>query len=248
MEMPPGHEHAFKPKVLEHEEKEFELADRLLCPSDFVRETFLDAGFPAGKLKRHQYGFDERRFSAAGRTPNPDKGLSMLFVGGCAPRKGVHYALRAWLKSAACTNGSFLIAGEFVTGYAEILGEMLSHPSVKVLGHRRDVPELMRQSDVLVLPSIEEGSALVTSEARGCGCVLLVSDAAGAICEHNENALVHHVGDVDSLTKHINMLNEDRSLLSRLQASSLATVDSITWQAAGRRLLEAYEQTINESR
>jgi glycosyltransferase involved in cell wall biosynthesis len=42
---------------------------------------------------------------------------------------------------------------------------MLSHPSVQVLGHRKDIPELMQQSDVLVLPSIEEGSALVTSEA-----------------------------------------------------------------------------------
>ena len=44
---------------------------------------------------------------------------------------------------------------------------MLAHPSVQVLGHRTDVPELMRNSDILVLPSIEEGSALVTSEARG---------------------------------------------------------------------------------
>ena len=59
---------------------------------------------------------------------------------------------------------------------------MLAHPSVRVLGQRNDVPELMRQSDIFVLPSIEEGSALVTSEARGSGCVLLVSDAAGAVC------------------------------------------------------------------
>ena len=37
---------------------------------------------------------------------------------------------------------------------------MLAHPSVKVLGHRNDVPELMRKSDILVLPSIEEGFGL----------------------------------------------------------------------------------------
>ena len=37
------------------------------------------------------------------------------------------------------------------------------------------------QYSVLVLPSIEEDSALVTYVARASGCVLLVSDAAGAM-------------------------------------------------------------------
>ena len=52
---------------------------------------------------------------------------------------------------------------------------MLAHPSVKILGHRNDVPELVRQSDILVLPSIEEGFGLVCTEAMGSGCVPLVS-------------------------------------------------------------------------
>src|SRR5208283_2319371 len=138
------------------------------------------------------------------------------FVGVCAVRKGVHYALDAWLKSPASKDGTFLIAGEFLPEYREKLASMLAHPSVLALGHRNDVPELMRKSDILVLPSIEEGSALVTSEARGSGCVLLVSEAAGAICRHKENALVHSVGDVVALTQHFTMLHEDRALLQRL--------------------------------
>ena len=91
---------------------------------------------------------------------DPKRGLTMLFVGVCAVRKGVHYALEAWLKSPASKDGTFLIAGEFLPAYQEKLASMLAHPSVKVLGHRNDVPELMRKSDILVLPSIEEGSAL----------------------------------------------------------------------------------------
>jgi glycosyltransferase involved in cell wall biosynthesis len=106
------------------------------------------------------------------------------------------------------------------------------------------VPELMRQNDVLVLPTIEEGSALVTSEARASGCVLAVSEAAGAICQHMENALVHRVGDVPALVRHITMLHEDRALLERLRASSLANVSEITWTAAGAKLLGVYRETI----
>ena len=178
-------------------------------------------------------------------SPEPDRGLTVLFAGGCAPRKGLHYALDAWLQSSACQEGVFLIAGKFIPGYAELLAKQLSHPSVKVLGHRNDLPDLMRRSDVLVLPSIEEGSALATYEARGCGCVLLVSNASGAVCHDPENALVHPVGDVRSLTRHLNLLNEDRDLLRRMRAASLATVGEITWEAAGVRLLQVYQETMN---
>jgi glycosyltransferase involved in cell wall biosynthesis len=168
-----------------------------------------------------------------------------LFVGGCAPRKGVHYALESWLQSSASRDGIFQIAGEFVPGYAEKLASMLSHPSVRVLGHRRDVPELMRKADVLILPSIEEGSALVTAEARGSGCVLVVSEAAGAICEHMKNALVHPVGDVKMLADHLTLLHENRGLLDQLRIRSLSEVDRITWSASGEKLLEAYRKVVS---
>jgi glycosyltransferase involved in cell wall biosynthesis len=242
--MPPGHEHAENPGKVRLEEEEFRLADRLLCPSDFVAATFLDEGFPQAKLARHQYGYDHEAYFPDRTPPNPNSGLTMLFVGGCAPRKGLHYALEAWLKSPAHRDGRFLIAGEFIPGYAEKLSSMLSHPSIHVLGHRSDVPELMRGSDILVLPSIEEGSALVTSEARGSGCVLLVSEAAGAICTHMENALLHRVGDVQALARQITMLHQDRALLERLRAASLSKLSELTWTAAGVKLLDAYRETI----
>ncbi|MGB7601554.1 MAG: glycosyltransferase family 4 protein [Candidatus Sulfotelmatobacter sp.] len=242
--LPTDHEHAYNASKLHKEEQEYGLADRLLCPSDFVVRTFVDKGYPATKLARHQYGFDEKTFHPGSERRPGKQGLTVLFVGVCAVRKGVHYALEAWLKSPACEEGTFLIAGEFLPDYQGKLAAMLAHPSVKVLGHRKDVPDLMRESDILVLPSVEEGSALVTSEGRGSGCVLLVSDASGAICRHMENALVHKAGDVSALARHITMLHEDRAKLEQLRAASLATVPELTWTAAGRILLDVYRETI----
>jgi glycosyltransferase involved in cell wall biosynthesis len=246
--LPPDHEHAWNADILRKEEEEYRLADRLLCPSDFVVRTFLDQGFSPEKLARHNYGFDDKLFYPGQQNARDGGGLTVLFAGGCAPRKGLHYALEAWLQSTAPDKGTFLIAGKFIPGYAEKLAAMLSHPSVKVLGYRKDVPELMRQSDLFVLPSLEEGSALVTSEARGSGCVLLVSEAAGAICRHMENALVHRVGDVGSLAQHLNLLDEDRGLLQRLRAASLRTAHEITWTAAGVRLLQVYKDLLAAKR
>ena len=248
VKLPPDHEHAYNAEKLKREEEEYRLATRLLCPSDFVLRTFLDRGFSQEQLARHSYGYDENVYKPDIAPRGSQPGLTMLFVGVCAVRKGVHFALEAWLRSPASKHGTFLIAGEFLPAYREKLTSMLAHPSVKVLGHRTDVPELMRKTDILVLPSIEEGSALVTSDARASGCVLLVSEAAGAVCEHGRNALVHRVGDVEALTQHITMLHEDRSLLEELRFASLKTVPDLTWTVAGKRLLQVYSETISSFR
>lgn len=242
---PRGYSHTYNEEILQKEKLEYEIADRLMCPSDFVLRTFLDEGFPREKLARHQYGFDQKTHYPDSKLRNPNRGLTVLFAGACTPRKGLHYALEAWLQSPASAHGTFLVVWEYLPGYPERLASLLAHQSVRVLGFRKDLPGLMRHSDVLVLPSIEEGSALVTSEARGSGCVLVVSDASGAYCTHMENALVHKAGDIHALTTHFTMLHEDRGLFERLRSASLSTVHEITWPAAGVKLLQAYRETLD---
>jgi glycosyltransferase involved in cell wall biosynthesis len=242
VELPPDHEHAYNETVLEREEREYALADALLCPSEFVVETFVDQGVPAAKLVRHIYGYDEERFRPGAERAG--SGLTMLYVGVAAVRKGLHFALEAWLRSPASQDGTFLVAGDVLPAYGERLGGALEHPSVHVLGHREDIPELMRRSDVLVLPSIEEGFGLVCTEAIGSGCVPLVSDACTDVCRHGENALVHAVGDVDALEEHISVLHRDRELLARLRAGCLETAPSVTWKAAGVVLRDAYREVL----
>jgi glycosyltransferase involved in cell wall biosynthesis len=102
----------------------------------------------------------------------------------------------------------------------------------------------VRKSDILVLPSIEEGFGLVITEAMGSGCVPLASEACTEVCDHMKTGLMHRVGDVDALTQHITMLHEDRALLEKLRAAGLAAAPGVTWTAAGRVLLNVYRGTI----
>jgi glycosyltransferase involved in cell wall biosynthesis len=204
----------------------------------------LDQGFAREKLVRHIYGFDEKIFYPSDKPRDPKRGLTMISVGVCAVRKGIHFALEAWLQSSASKNGTFLIAGEFLPAYQQKLSAMLAHPSVKVLGHRNDVPELVRKTDLLVLASIEEGFGLVCTEAMGSGCVPLVSDACTDVCQHMQNALVHRVGDVATLAQQITMLDKDRACLEKLRAAGLKTAPEVTWNAAGVKLLELYREVI----
>jgi glycosyltransferase involved in cell wall biosynthesis len=224
---------------LAREEREYALADGILCPSDFVARTFMAEGVPESRLLRHRYGYDPARFSVGDAGP-AGRPFSVGFFGRGEPRKGLHVALRAWLDSGAADRGRFVIAGAIDRGYERLLASQLAHPSVHRHGHVADPAAVMRDCDVLVLPSVEEGSALVTYEARACGCVLAISDRTGAPAEDGVDALVHRAGDAAALTSHLRDLASDGELLARLRAASLERARHLTWAAAGRALADAY--------
>jgi len=244
--LPANHEHAYNAERLRKEEAEYRLADRLLCPSEFVVQTFRHEGFPAHQLARHTYGYDERLFYADTRPANRDGGLRVLFAGVCAVRKGLHFALDAWLRSSASRRGRFRIAGGFVPEYQTKLADALAHPSVEMLGHCDDVPALMRESDVLVLPSIEEGFGLVVVEAMASGCVPLISDACTEVVENDRTGYIHHVGDVEALSQQLTLLDQARDRLATLRSACLGSAAEHTWSAAGHRLLSVYEEATEQ--
>jgi glycosyltransferase involved in cell wall biosynthesis len=238
---PPGHSHTFDARRLAHEEAEYAAADVILCQSEFSRATFVERGVPAGKVAVHQNGTDIARFRPSVEPRPVGRPLTALFAGRLEPRKGLHYALRAWARSGAGERGGrFVICGEFVPGYRETVAPLLEDPSVEVRGYVPDLSELMRRSDVFVLPSVEEGSALVTYEAQACGCVLVVSDATGARCEHRRTGLVHAARDIDALAAHLRELDTDPALLQRLRAATIERLDELTWDRSAREQAGVY--------
>jgi glycosyltransferase involved in cell wall biosynthesis len=241
----PSSPHATDPARLRLEEREFAAADALLCPSDFVAETHADRGIPRERLVRHQYGYDPNRFPLGDQRDG--RPFTAVFVGRVEPRKGLHLALQAWSEGQLGQVGTFLICGSIDPGYGAVLEPLLADPSVTHLGHVPDPGLVMRDADVLVLPSMEEGSALVTYEARGSGCVLVVSDRTGAVCRHEYDGLVHTAGDVSTLKDHLAALAVDPQLLARLRAASLHGIGDLTWDAAAASLFSAYETAMRLS-
>lgn len=248
MQAPRHHSHTFDDRRLTRELAEYAEADLLLVPSEHVEQTFLEHGTSPTRLARHQYGHDEQQFHARGRSEIPARGFTALFVGSAEPRKGLHYALAAWHRSGlADKGGSFVIAGAFVPGYRERLAGMLEHRSVRVIGFSDDVPALMRSADVLLLPSVEEGSALVTYEAQACGCIPLVSTATGAHLPSALRPFVHRPRDVPALTEHLARIADSASLRSDLRAGVIASSPHLTWQAAGRRMRDIFANRLAEA-
>jgi glycosyltransferase involved in cell wall biosynthesis len=239
-----GHSHQPNLRHLRLEEREYAQADLLFVPSDHVTRTFLERGVPQTRLRRHQYGYDSTRFSPLGRIEFPIRPFTAVFVGSVEPRKGLHYALDAWMRAEPPCGSTLLIAGGFVPGYREYLAEWLNQPNVETLGFVNDVPSLLRRSDVLLLPSVEEGSALVTYEAQGSGCIPLVSTAAGALLPQGLRGFVHKPRDVAALTNHLRRLSWDDELRASLRREVIEWSSMLTWESAGRRMLGIYSDAL----
>lgn len=241
--VPPGWSHHFDGERLIVEDREYAAAHAMLVPSDAVATTFLERGFDSSRLIRHRYGFDP----AAIRLPirdDPSRRFTAVFLGRCEPRKGLHYALDAWLSSKASQAGRFLIYGDFVPGYRALLAQQLAHPSVEVKGFTDRPSKAYAQADILLLPTIEEGSALVTYEAQGAGVIPLVSAASGAVVDHAVNGLVHSPGDVDMLSSQIDLVHGSDRWRRALRQGVLAQAPALTWEAASTVLVDGYREAI----
>jgi len=238
IELPSGHSHRLDVGRLKKEEIEYRTAQHLLVPSDYVRSTFAARGFAPEKLLQHQYGFDPEIFTLGEQKPSPS--FHAVFLGSVEPRKGLHVALEAWRRAATGTNARLTVCGRVVDSYRAVLAQYSDLPNVEFHGFTDNAPALLRSADVLILPSFEEGSALVTYEAQGCGAVPLVSDATGAKCDHEVSALIHPAGDAGTLADHLRRVQNDRAFLEKLRTGVLVQRDQLTWDHAALRLEECY--------
>ena len=236
-----GASHSADPARLASEEREWAAATALLVPSDAVAATFLERGFDPSRLRRHRYGC-----TPAAPVVRPERegiGLRAVFLGRVEPRKGLHHALDAWLASAASEHGRLLVFGAVDDDYRAVLADRLAHPSVELRGVTESPVDELARADVLLLPSLEEGSALVTYEAQVAGAVPLVSTAAGALMQHDVQGLLHEPGDVETLADQLDLLAGDSETLERLRTAAMAHAPELSWAAAAQSLAAAYSAT-----
>ena len=236
-----GASHTADPRRLATEEREWATATALLVPSDAVAATFLERGFEESRLRRHRYGCTPA--APITRRAHDRTGLTAVFLGRVEPRKGLHHALDAWIASTASDGGRLLVFGAVDDDYRALLADRLEHRSVELRGVTPSPIDELARADVLLLPTLEEGSALVTYEAQVAGCVPLVSTAAGALLDHDVHGLEHEPGDVATLTAQLDLLDSDRATLRRLSAAAMAHAPELSWAAAAQSLVAAYGRT-----
>jgi glycosyltransferase involved in cell wall biosynthesis len=95
------------------------------------------------------------------------------------------------------------------------------------------------QADVLLLPSISEGSATVCYEALASGLPVVTTANAGSVVRDGVDGFVVPIRDPAALADRISLLSRDRQRLEEMSRQATQTAEQYTWNCYGKRLVEA---------
>ena len=233
-----------KPHVLEREERIYSVADAITVPSSVARRSFLRMGVPADKVHVIPYGVRLDKFLRT--TPPPSDRFEVLFAGQVGVRKGVPDLLEAFARVRHPRKRLTLVGT--VLGHIRPLLRRLPLQNVEITGPlpQHELIERMGRSHVLVLPSIEEGLALVQAQAMACQCPVIATAATGAEDLFTDGVegfiLPERAGDadlestVDGLADRMQQLADYPALQQQFAAAALARVRLLGgWDAYGGR-------------
>ena len=136
---------------------------------------------PAEKIFVTGGGYDEAIFYDDSLPVN-SKQTIIIYAGKLSRAKGVPWLLKALIGLSHDSFHLHLVGGGSGDEYDSCLKEA-EHLKNKVTVHgivsQQRLANLMRQSDVFVLPSLHEGLPLVVLEALACGCQVIATDLPG---------------------------------------------------------------------
>ncbi len=220
---------------LQWKDEELALADYVIVPSGHVRRTLAGA-VPDERIRVVQYGAPavQRRKRVS---PNPGRPLKVLFVGLLAQHKGISYLLDA--VDLLGPQVELTLVGARFRPNSRVDEACSRWRRFEGLPHS-SVLELMQEADVLVLPSLTEGCALVVLEALACGLPVIVTPNTGTIefvrdgCE----GFVVPICRSDAIADRLHTLHRDRELLAAMSRNAQATAAEKSWESYRANLAE----------
>jgi glycosyltransferase involved in cell wall biosynthesis len=159
------------------------LTDTLICCSDYVQGGVVQHfGIPVEKTAVIYNGVDVESFARrAQRSPKPN---GAPFVVGMVARLEMHKDQPTLIRAAALLRDAHMNAEVWLVGegsrrdeYARLIADMGLGNTVKLLGMRRDVPELLAQMDAFVFSAkSDEGLGVALIEAMAAGVPIIATD------------------------------------------------------------------------
>jgi len=202
--------------------------DRVIVPSQWLKRQYSqvlvseEAETPIDVIP---YGFDTisyLRQSSGIRLNDKKEGVKLVV---CPARldavKGHHVLLQALsllLKRRSDWVCWLVGDGAMREQLEQSVDQLNLRQYVMFLGHRSDVPILLKEADCVVLPSIHDNLPFSIMEAQVSGKPIIAADTGGIpeMITHKENGLLFPSGRSDLLCHHIDTLFNDHNLRNRI--------------------------------
>jgi len=224
--------------------------DRFLAVSEAVRGVLVAAGVPPERAVTVHSGIDPARFGVPGDPAGfrrelaiPRNAKLVGFVGALVGHKSPADLLEALAGLPDSVHGVLAGTGELEAGLRRRAEVADLRGRVHFLGHREDVPRILRSIDVFCLPSHLEGLGTSVLDAFAAG-VPVVAAAGGGIPEMVEDGasgLLVPPGRPVELARALERVLVDPDLAADLVRGGRGRVEAFTAERMVEATLAVYE-------
>ncbi len=210
-------------------QEEVDLADIVLCGSEFVKKTitYFRPEY-ADKCRVLPYGVDTDAFYFPQRQIKEKPSLSFVYVGTVGFRKGAHLLLTAWKDFVALHPEAEL---HFFGGIdneidrAALPANTFLHGSVS-----RDIlVERLKGMDIFILPTTFEGSSIAIYQAMAMQLPVITTENSGTVLRHGESCELVDLGEKGGLLKAMNKLYGNTAYRKKLAVNAFSLSRNYTW-------------------
>jgi glycosyltransferase involved in cell wall biosynthesis len=221
-------------KKLQRKTEELELADMVVCPSQFVArslpETARDKKIIVTPFGSPPNAPEKKDFSST------SKKLRVLFAGSMSQRKGLG-DLFAAMKQLNHNDVELVVMGAPQAPLEFYRSQFAGFTHEPPRPHA-DVLKLMQTCDVFCLPSIVEGRALVMQEAMSQGLPLIVTANTGGedLIEEGRTGFLVPIRSAEKIAEKIAWFADHRAALPEMSRAAQAKAAALTWENYGRTI------------
>jgi colanic acid/amylovoran biosynthesis glycosyltransferase len=210
--------------IVKREEREYEICDRVCVLSSFAWRSFIETGVPARKLAMLPLGVDATAFRPPRevlverqRRIRSSKPLRVILAGTVCFRKGL-YDFEKIARAVDPRRIRFQLIGsvaseatKFVTTLPECVEMVPRQPQSKL-------PHWYAGGDLFMLPTLEDGFAVVLTQASAAGLPILATTncAAPDYVRDGQNGWVLPIRDPDAFIERLRWCDENREQLAEM--------------------------------
>jgi glycosyltransferase involved in cell wall biosynthesis len=248
-----GHADVFK-----IEKEGFEMCDKLVCVSNFVRNRLInDYGVDDSKIEViHNGGISDLNQDLNSSSEilthkhQKIKDKVVLFAGRMTLQKGPEYFLncaKMVLEFEPNTKFVMIGAGDMLSQMIELACELGISKSVFFHGSysREEASEFFSRADVFVMPSVSEPFGIVPLEAVVKGTPTIISKQSG-ISEVLNNCFKVDFWDIEDMAHRILSLLKYPNLNSHMSELAFSELENFNWDIAAEKFCNLYGRLNND--
>ena len=225
-------------------------SDHIITVSNLTRQTVIDKyGIPAYKVTTVHNAVEPLNDELLNlQAPPGKKSKVVTFLGRITMQKGPEYFVEAAAQVLSKVhNVQFVMAGS-----GDMMEKMIRLVARRGISDRfhftgflkgKQVYEMLKASDVYIMPSVSEPFGISPLEAMQMGVPSIISKQSGC-AEILENVIKVDYWDTNAIADAIYSIIKYPAMFKQLQEQGLEEVNQIVWKKAGAKVIDIYHSLI----